>query len=90
MLTVRLYDRVGGECQVIEARALLVETEHGDPIMLGLESGAENVLVVAHIQDPDFQRLLHALGFDRTLIVDVLPTQPLPPGAQLLQLPFGQ
>ena len=89
MLKVRLFDRLGGESRVLDARAVLIETEYGDPVMLGLQSGEENILVVSHIQDPDFQRLLHGLGFDRTTIVDVIHGPPPHEGAQRLQLPFG-
>jgi len=88
MLKVRLYDRMGGESQVIEARVVIVETAYGDPVLLGLETGEEDILVVSHIQDPDFKRLLHSLGFDRTTILDVVHPAPLPAGAERLELPL--
>lgn len=88
-MKVLSYRRFGEPPQVIDAQVVIVQAENGDPIVLACEQNDPRVIVTAHVKDKDFNRLLRALGLDKTVICDEMEAAPPPAGARLLSRPGG-
>jgi hypothetical protein len=68
-------------CQVV------VRQNNGTPIYAGAEYGPAGAQAHAKAGDPDFNRVLRALGINMTVVVDTLEMPPPPRGARLLTGP---
>lgn len=66
-MKVALHDHLGRPI-VLPATRVVVQDEHGNPLMIAVEDGP-GTHICGMAGDPDFPNLMKTLGIDRTLIV---------------------
>jgi hypothetical protein len=72
---------------VLYVNQVVIRQDNGTPISVAAEFGGERTQAVAQAGDPDFERVLRALGVRETVVVDRIVLPPLPPGARLVAGP---
>ncbi len=73
----------------LPASQVLIRQDNGPVICVAAECGDDRSQAVAKVGDPDFRRLLAALGVHETVICDRLELPQPPPGARLVSGPTG-
>lgn len=76
-MLLETYDRLGGEPVRRPASLVICRNRYGDPIMVAMshDLNGEEAYVVAHAQDPDFNRVLAALGIHQQVFCEpFIPT----------------
>ena len=63
-----------GKAMVLEASQVLIKQADGTPIGVAAEYGPEGTYAVSYAGEPDFNRILAALGIDQLVITDELHT----------------
>lgn len=63
-----------GEPTILEASQVLIKQADGTPIGVAAEYGPEGTYAVSYAGEPDFNRILSALGIDQLVITDELHT----------------
>ena len=75
-----------GEAPVVyqDASLVIVEDAHGNPILVGCDLGVGGAIEVSHVKDPQHNRVLRALGIDKTVVCDTKELAKPPDGSRLL------
>lgn len=69
-MRLKAYKKIGDNPIVEDVAVVVVELD-GKPICVACDLGG-GMVSTAHAGDPEFNRILHTLGFDMTVITDVL------------------
>lgn len=71
----------------LSATQVVVRQDNDTPIAVAAEYGPERAQAVAQVGDPDFNRILRALGVRQDVVCDVISLPQPPPGARLIAGP---
>lgn len=87
-MLVELTNNMGPPAR-IEASQVVIYGDNGEPIAAVAAWGPNGCYKVVHAADPDFPRVMAALGVGRhkLVVVDKLSSAPPPRGAKLLAGP---
>ncbi len=66
---------------------VVIRREDGTPVVVAAKFGPERAIAASIAGDADFNRMLHALGINMTVITDRLELPKPPPGAKLIAGP---
>lgn len=61
-------DGIGSEPIILNASQVVVKGDNGDPVQIAAERGPQGVLVLANVDDDDFNEVLKSIGLDITVI----------------------
>ena len=86
-MQVSIIPEIGQQPLIIEASLVIVHCDDGTPFMVSGEYGPDGSLRASHALDEDFNRTLHKLGINRTVLCDRIELPPPPPGARLIRDP---
>lgn len=73
-MRLKAYERLGGEPIVRDVSVVVIEDDAGQPIGVACNIG-NGMTTVSHAGDPEFNRILHTLGINRTVITDTIDKQ---------------
>ena len=89
MLKVECRGRIGEQTKVTNATTIIVYDQFENPIAVIVEVNPDVTTVVA-ANDPDFNRITHALGLNKVVVNTPLTVSPeVPQDAKLISGPFG-
>lgn len=76
-----------GQPIVVAASQVVIRLSDGTPVAVAARYGSDGGYAVYHVKDPDFHKMLRALGVHTTVVVDNLSMPKPPPGARLVAGP---
>ena len=73
-MRLKAFRKIGDKNPIDQdVSVVLVEGSHGQPVMVACDLGVGNGSIhAAHAGDPDFNRVLQALGFDKLVVTNIL------------------
>lgn len=70
-MRLKAFKNFGDTPIVHDVSVVVIENDDGKPIAVACNVGP-GMDTVAHAGDPEFNRILHTLGFDKVIIANVL------------------
>lgn len=87
-MQLKIIQRIGEPPIIIDAALVLVEGMHGQPVSVACDRGGGEIMVSSiHDGQEEFNRNLHTLGINKTVILEDLRKQIAAPGAAQSRMP---